>query len=144
MADIGLVGLGVMGANLALNMAEKGYSVAVYNRTTAKTEAFVANAGSLAEKLTPCATLTALGEAVDRRGVTRDLGRRLHLPRADWGAASEHELLHVHLQAQLRRLRVHYPHRGLRARAVPWRRRLPHVLRVPWRDFVERRVQSSE
>ncbi|WP_421725857.1 NADP-dependent phosphogluconate dehydrogenase [Bauldia sp.] len=65
MADIGLVGLGVMGANLALNMAEKGYSVAVYNRTTEKTDAFVANAGSLAEKLTPCRTLTALAEAVD-------------------------------------------------------------------------------
>ncbi len=65
MADIGLVGLGVMGANLALNMAEKGYSVAVHNRTTSKTDAFVANAGSLAEKLTPCPTLTALAEAVD-------------------------------------------------------------------------------
>ena len=33
MADIGLIGLGVMGANLSLNMAEKGYTVAVYNRT---------------------------------------------------------------------------------------------------------------
>ncbi len=65
MADIGLVGLGVMGANLALNMAEKGYSVAVYNRTTEKTDAFVANAGSLAERLTPCQTLTELAEAVD-------------------------------------------------------------------------------
>ena len=53
MADIGLVGLGVMGANLALNMAEKGYSVAVFNRTAEKTDAFVANAGSLAERLTP-------------------------------------------------------------------------------------------
>ena len=41
MADIGLVGLGVMGANLSLNMAEKGYSVAVYNRTTEKTDAFI-------------------------------------------------------------------------------------------------------
>ena len=48
MADIGLVGLGVMGANLALNMAEKGYSVAVYNRTASKTDAFVAEAGNLA------------------------------------------------------------------------------------------------
>ena len=48
MADIGLVGLGVMGANLALNMAEKGHRVAVYNRTAAKTEAYVAEAGNLA------------------------------------------------------------------------------------------------
>ena len=64
MADIGLVGLGVMGANLALNMAEKGYSVAVYNRTTEKTDAFIANAGSLAANLVPCKTLTELAEAV--------------------------------------------------------------------------------
>ncbi len=52
MADIGLVGLGVMGSNLSLNMAEKGYSVAVYNRTSARTDAFIANAGSLAANLT--------------------------------------------------------------------------------------------
>jgi 6-phosphogluconate dehydrogenase len=64
MADIGLVGLGVMGANLSLNMAEKGYSVAVYNRTTEKTDAFIANAGSLAANLVPCKTLTELAEAV--------------------------------------------------------------------------------
>ena len=57
MADIGLVGLGVMGANLALNMAEKGYTVAVYNRTAEKIDAFIADAGSLAERLTPCQTL---------------------------------------------------------------------------------------
>lgn len=38
---IGLIGLGVMGQNLALNIARKGYSVSVYNRTTARTEAFV-------------------------------------------------------------------------------------------------------
>ncbi len=30
-ADIGLVGLGVMGGNLALNMAEKGFTVAVHS-----------------------------------------------------------------------------------------------------------------
>ncbi len=65
MADIGLVGLGVMGSNLALNMAEKGYTVAVSNRTTDKIDAFVANAGSLAARLTPCRTLAALAEAVE-------------------------------------------------------------------------------
>jgi len=64
MADIGLVGLGVMGANLSLNMAEKGYTVAVYNRTAEKTDAFIANAGSLAERLKPCKSLTELAEAV--------------------------------------------------------------------------------
>jgi 6-phosphogluconate dehydrogenase len=65
MADIGLVGLGVMGANLALNMAEKGYTVAVYNRTGEKTDAFIAHAGDLAAKLVPCKTLAELAEAVD-------------------------------------------------------------------------------
>ena len=35
-ADIGLIGLAVMGENLALNMAGKGFTVAVYNRTTDK------------------------------------------------------------------------------------------------------------
>jgi 6-phosphogluconate dehydrogenase len=64
MADIGLVGLGVMGANLSLNMAEKGYEVAVYNRTAEKTDAFIANAGSLAKNLKPCKSLTELAEAV--------------------------------------------------------------------------------
>lgn len=38
---IGLIGLGVMGQNLALNIAHKGYSVSVYNRTAARTESFV-------------------------------------------------------------------------------------------------------
>ena len=32
--EIGLFGLGVMGRNLVLNMADHGFSVAVYNRTT--------------------------------------------------------------------------------------------------------------
>ena len=40
--DIGLVGLAVMGENLALNMAQHGFSVAVYNRTAERTRAFIA------------------------------------------------------------------------------------------------------
>ncbi len=39
-ADVGLVGLAVMGANFALNMADHGFKVAVYNRTTSVTEEF--------------------------------------------------------------------------------------------------------
>ncbi|MBU4228193.1 NADP-dependent phosphogluconate dehydrogenase [bacterium] len=42
--NIGLIGLGVMGQNLILNMEDKGYSVAVYNRTSAKTEDFARGA----------------------------------------------------------------------------------------------------
>lgn len=41
-ADIGLIGLAVMGENLALNMESKGFSVAVYNRTTEKVGRFLA------------------------------------------------------------------------------------------------------
>ena len=41
-ADIGLIGLAVMGENLVLNMAGRGYTVAVYNRTTSKVDAFLA------------------------------------------------------------------------------------------------------
>ena len=41
-ADIGVIGLAVMGENLVLNMASHGYTVAVYNRTTAKVDAFLA------------------------------------------------------------------------------------------------------
>jgi 6-phosphogluconate dehydrogenase len=42
LSDIGLVGLAVMGQNLALNVADHGYRISVYNRTTATTEKFVA------------------------------------------------------------------------------------------------------
>ena len=66
MAEIGLVGLGVMGSNLALNMAEKGHSVAVFNRTVAKTDAFVRGAGGLAAKLVPTHTLAELAKEIRR------------------------------------------------------------------------------
>ena len=41
-SDIGLIGLAVMGENLVLNMESKGFSVAVFNRTTDVTEKFAA------------------------------------------------------------------------------------------------------
>lgn len=41
-ASVGLIGLAVMGQNLALNLAEHGHSIAVYNRTARVTEDFVA------------------------------------------------------------------------------------------------------
>src|SRR6201981_2481790 len=40
--DIGLIGLGVMGDTLVLNMESKGFSVAVFNRTTEVTDKFAA------------------------------------------------------------------------------------------------------
>ncbi len=44
-ADIGLIGLAVMGENLVLNMESKGYTVAVYNRTVAKVDQFLEGRG---------------------------------------------------------------------------------------------------
>ncbi len=41
-ADIGLIGLAVMGENLVLNMASHDFTVAVFNRTTSKVDAFLA------------------------------------------------------------------------------------------------------
>lgn len=40
-ADIGLIGLAVMGENLVMNMESKGFTVAVYNRTVSRVENFV-------------------------------------------------------------------------------------------------------
>ncbi len=44
-ADIGLVGLAVMGENLVLNMESKGFTVAVFNRTVSKVDDFVKGRG---------------------------------------------------------------------------------------------------
>jgi 6-phosphogluconate dehydrogenase len=63
-AEIGLVGLGVMGANLALNIAEQGFAVAVFNRTWATTEKFTADAGPLADRIIPCRTMADLASAI--------------------------------------------------------------------------------
>jgi len=45
-ADIGLIGLAVMGENLVLNMESKGFTVAVFNRTVSKVDAFIAGRGA--------------------------------------------------------------------------------------------------
>ena len=49
-ANIGVYGLGVMGSALALNLAEKGFDVAVTNREVSWIADFVAEAGPLAER----------------------------------------------------------------------------------------------
>lgn len=59
-AEIGLIGLGTMGAALALNIAEKGFPIAVWNRTTAVTRRFHAEAGDLAPRIVPTEDLEAL------------------------------------------------------------------------------------
>jgi len=44
-ADIGLIGLAVMGENLVLNMESKGFTVAVFNRTVEKVDKFLSGRG---------------------------------------------------------------------------------------------------
>jgi len=44
-ADFGLIGLAVMGENLALNLAGKGFTVAVYNRTAERVDKFLSGRG---------------------------------------------------------------------------------------------------
>jgi 6-phosphogluconate dehydrogenase len=56
-AEIGLIGLAVMGSNLALNIAEKGNRIAVFNRSPDKTDTFYAEAGELRDRIIPCKTM---------------------------------------------------------------------------------------
>ena len=63
-AHIGLIGLGTMGAMLALNIAEKGFDIAVWNRTVAVTHAFKAEAGVLADQIVATETLAAFVAAI--------------------------------------------------------------------------------
>lgn len=49
--SIGLTGLGVMGRNLALNIADNGFDIAVHNRTNADVDDFLAGAGDLHPRL---------------------------------------------------------------------------------------------
>jgi 6-phosphogluconate dehydrogenase len=61
-AEIGVIGLAVMGRNLALNLADHGHGhgLAVYNRSPERTDAFVASEAARARRVTGCATLEEL------------------------------------------------------------------------------------
>ena len=61
---IGLVGLGTMGGALALNIAERGFPIAVWNRTAAVTAEFKSGAGELAARIVPTETLEGLAAAM--------------------------------------------------------------------------------
>lgn len=63
-AEIGLIGLGTMGAALALNIAEKGFPIAVWNRTPETTRRFHASAGDLAARIVPAEDLQSFVEAI--------------------------------------------------------------------------------
>ncbi len=63
--DIGLIGLAVMGENLVLNMESKGFTVAVYNRTTEVTEKF-AEGRAKGKNIVPTRTLQEFVAALKR------------------------------------------------------------------------------
>lgn len=65
LANIGVVGLAVMGSNIARNFASRGHTVAVYNRTTAKTDAFMAEFGTTGNFI-PSATIEEFVASLER------------------------------------------------------------------------------
>lgn len=62
--DVGLIGLAVMGKNLALNIANHGYSVAVYNRSREKTDSLIGEAEN--KNIIGTYSLEELVEALNR------------------------------------------------------------------------------
>ena len=64
-ADIGLIGLAVMGENLVMNMASKGFTVAVYNRTVEKVDKFVEGRGK-GMSIVGTHSLQELADALER------------------------------------------------------------------------------
>ncbi|NPD71877.1 decarboxylating NADP(+)-dependent phosphogluconate dehydrogenase [Oceanispirochaeta sp. M1] len=65
-ADIGLVGLAVMGQNLVLNMNDNGYTVAVYNRTEQVTKNFLAGNAAGRETILGMSSLKDLAASLKR------------------------------------------------------------------------------
>jgi len=61
--DFGLIGLAVMGENLALNVESRGFRVAVFNRTTSKVDDFLAGRAS-GKKFVGCHSLKELVDAL--------------------------------------------------------------------------------
>lgn len=64
-ADIGIIGLAVMGQNLALNIQDHGYRVAAYNRTDARTDAFL-DGPAAGSNIIGCYSMAELAAALPR------------------------------------------------------------------------------
>ena len=60
-ADIGLIGLAVMGQNLVMNVESRGFKCAVYNRTTSVMEEFI-NGTAAGKNIEGCPTLEGFVE----------------------------------------------------------------------------------
>ena len=63
-ADIGLIGLAVMGENLVMNLESKGFTVAVYNRTLSRVNSFVSGRAA-GKNVIGCHTLEELVENLE-------------------------------------------------------------------------------
>src|SRR3972149_7058455 len=63
--DIGLIGLAVMGENLALNIESRGFSIAVYNRTTSKVDELLAGRAN-GKKFVGCHSMEELVDKLSR------------------------------------------------------------------------------
>ena len=64
-AEFGIIGLATMGQNLALNVEDKGFSVAVYNRTAERTRKFLEEKAK-GRRIVPCYSLEELVESLSR------------------------------------------------------------------------------
>ncbi len=64
-ADIGLIGLAVMGENLILNMESKGFTVAAFNRTTSKVDEFMAGRGK-DKNIIGCHSIQELADKLEK------------------------------------------------------------------------------
>ena len=77
-ADIGLIGLAVMGENLIMNMESKGFTVACYNRTTEKVDAFV-NGRAKGKNIIGCHSIKELVAISRNRARSSAWSRRARL-----------------------------------------------------------------
>jgi 6-phosphogluconate dehydrogenase len=90
-AQVGLIGLAVMGENLALNIEEKGFPIAVFNRTVSKVDDFLGrNPG---KNLVPCHSIEELVRAVERPR------RIIVMVKAGSAVDGQMELLRPHLDS---------------------------------------------
>ena len=64
-SDIGLIGLAVMGENLVLNMASKGFTVSVFNRSTDKVDAFI-HGRAKGKNIRGCHNLQELADSLEK------------------------------------------------------------------------------
>ena len=64
-ADIGLIGLAVMGENLIMNMESKGFTVACFNRTTSKVDAFVEGRAK-GKNIIGCHSIQELADSLEK------------------------------------------------------------------------------